>query len=332
MSLLHGELDTTERGRRLASFSEGRTRVLLTTDVAGEGLNLQDAARLVVMLEWPWSPLRLAQRIGRVHRIGQRRTVHAVHLTAASSYEETVVAHVQQRAWRADQALRLADAEVEHKVTSAVLDLPDQPGPVTGHDAPGADARAFDELALHREAVRVAGCRSLLRLAARDGADATWALPRRVARSARPVVLVEVVEQRPDGGTRGTAVAAVEVSLADRVRDVRSWRRCARRLATEPLVVHAAKTAAARDDQVDQWASVRERLDEIGHRSAPRRSDTEVQPSLFDRRAVRAADQRREAKVARDSWRARLRQRLVDGPALVSTRVIAVLPVHPRGE
>ena len=111
-------------------------------------------------------------------------------------------------------------------------------------------------------------------VAARDGADATWALPRRVARSARPVVLVEVVEQRPDGGTRGTAVAAVEVSLADRVRDVRSWRRCARRLATEPLVVHAAKTAAARDDQVDQWASVRERLDEIGHRSAPRRSSS----------------------------------------------------------
>ena len=48
-----------------------RTDVLLATDLVGEGLNLQDAAR-VVHYDLPWSPARLAQRVGRVDRLGSR--------------------------------------------------------------------------------------------------------------------------------------------------------------------------------------------------------------------------------------------------------------------
>ena len=83
---LHGAVDVQERRARIATFVEGRARVLLATDVAGEGLNLQAASRLVITLEWPWSPLRIEQRVGRVHRLGQTRTVHAIHLTARQSY------------------------------------------------------------------------------------------------------------------------------------------------------------------------------------------------------------------------------------------------------
>jgi superfamily II DNA or RNA helicase len=327
VAFLHGELDLAERQRRLTSFSEGRTRVLLTTDVAGEGLNLQHGARLVVMLEWPWSPLRLAQRIGRVHRIGQRRIVHAVHLTAASSYEETVVAHVRQRASRAEQALRLADAEIERTVTASVLDLPAEPQDPTGLESPGPEARGVDQRALHLEAVRVERSRALRRRAARDRVDAVWVPPLHGARSAQPVVLVEVVQQRPGRGTRGTWLVPVAVSLTDRLIDVDSWRNCARRLATEPRVVEAAVAATAQESQADQWVAVRDRLDANGHRREPRRQHRDVQPSLFDRRAVRNADHRRETEAARDRWRAALRQRLVDVPAVVSARVIAVLPL-----
>ena len=70
------------RGGRSPSSRGPHGRLLLATDAAAEGLNLHRQCRLVVNLELPWNPMRLEQRIGRVDRIGQRRTVHAFHLIA----------------------------------------------------------------------------------------------------------------------------------------------------------------------------------------------------------------------------------------------------------
>jgi len=50
------------------------TDVLIATDLVSEGLNLQDAAR-VVHYDVPWSPARLAQRVGRIDRLGSRHAV-----------------------------------------------------------------------------------------------------------------------------------------------------------------------------------------------------------------------------------------------------------------
>ena len=78
--MLHGGLTAHERRDNLRRFTNGAARLLLATDAASEGLNLQQRCRLVINLELPWTPLRLEQRIGRVERIGQSRRVHAVHL------------------------------------------------------------------------------------------------------------------------------------------------------------------------------------------------------------------------------------------------------------
>lgn len=56
----------------LHDFVSGRTNVLVTTDVASEGLNLQRAG-VVIHYDLPWNPVKLDQRNGRAHRIGQRR-------------------------------------------------------------------------------------------------------------------------------------------------------------------------------------------------------------------------------------------------------------------
>ncbi len=79
---LHGGLATPDRRQNLRAFTSGAARLLLATDAASEGLNLQHRCRLVINLELPWTPLRLEQRTGRVERIGQSRRVHAVHLLA----------------------------------------------------------------------------------------------------------------------------------------------------------------------------------------------------------------------------------------------------------
>ena len=119
--MLHGGLDAMERGRLLRRFLDGHAAVLLATDVAGEGLNLQRRARVVITLEWPWSPHRLEQRIGRVDRLGQSRRVHAFHLTAAGTFEETVVARLLERSARARRDLDEGSGSTELEVASRVF-------------------------------------------------------------------------------------------------------------------------------------------------------------------------------------------------------------------
>jgi superfamily II DNA or RNA helicase len=104
-AMLHGGMSPRERKRSIEAFHDGRARVLVATDAAGEGLNLHHHCRTVVNLELPWTPLRHEQRVGRVDRIGQTRTVHAIDLAHRGSYEELVIARLERRRQRAAHAL-----------------------------------------------------------------------------------------------------------------------------------------------------------------------------------------------------------------------------------
>ena len=92
IATLHGGLSRAARASALAQFASGHARVLIATDVAAEGLNLQETCRLVVHVELPWSPARLEQRNGRVDRLGQRRRVHVWRLLGDPLHEARVVA------------------------------------------------------------------------------------------------------------------------------------------------------------------------------------------------------------------------------------------------
>ncbi len=107
--VLHGGLARDERAAALRAFSRGSRAILLATDAAGEGLNLHQACRLVINLELPWNPMRLEQRIGRVDRIGQRRTVHAFHLVARDTGEGSILDRLKSRITRAQIELGAPD-------------------------------------------------------------------------------------------------------------------------------------------------------------------------------------------------------------------------------
>jgi superfamily II DNA or RNA helicase len=98
--VVHGGMTQEQRQAALASFDRGG--VLLATDAAGEGLNLQRGCRLVVNLELPWNPMRLEQRIGRVDRIGQRRRVHVFNLVSEASGEIRLLERLAARVSEAD--------------------------------------------------------------------------------------------------------------------------------------------------------------------------------------------------------------------------------------
>jgi SNF2 family DNA or RNA helicase len=86
----HGNLSPSAKDAAVRSFrAEGQ--VFLSTEAGGEGRNLQ-FARTVVNYDLPWNPLRIEQRIGRVHRLGQEREVHVVNLWA----EDTVEAYLME--------------------------------------------------------------------------------------------------------------------------------------------------------------------------------------------------------------------------------------------
>ena len=104
--VLHGGLTAAERARVIHEFTHGRRRVLLATDAASEGLNLQERCRLVIHLEVPWTPTRIEQRVGRVDRIGQNRVVHQVHLVNRDTIEESRVAQLAQRQSQVASAFR----------------------------------------------------------------------------------------------------------------------------------------------------------------------------------------------------------------------------------
>ena len=99
--LLHGGLSRQERSAALNVFAAGGCVALLATDAAGEGLNLHRSCRTVINLELPWNPMRLEQRIGRVDRIGQARTVHAFHLVAAGTGEHRLLNELHDKIARA---------------------------------------------------------------------------------------------------------------------------------------------------------------------------------------------------------------------------------------
>lgn len=89
--LLHGGLGLRQRLARQGSFEESGTRVLLATDAASEGLNLQKHCRRVIHFELPWNPNRLEQRNGRVDRYGQNRTPEIRYLYYPDSPEDDVL-------------------------------------------------------------------------------------------------------------------------------------------------------------------------------------------------------------------------------------------------
>ena len=136
---LHGGLAAAERADAIHAFTTGTPKVLLATDAASEGLNLQQRCRLVVHLEVPWTPTRIEQRVGRVDRIGQARTVHQVHLIARATVEESRVATVVQRLSRVASTLNglSSPRPDERQVASYVLGNDDPPDVTAGALPPG---------------------------------------------------------------------------------------------------------------------------------------------------------------------------------------------------
>jgi superfamily II DNA/RNA helicase len=87
--IFKGELSRAEKDAAIARFRD-EARVLLSTGAGGEGRNLQ-CADTIVNFDLPWNPMRIEQRVGRVHRIGQSRDVFVFNYCQEGTVEEQLL-------------------------------------------------------------------------------------------------------------------------------------------------------------------------------------------------------------------------------------------------
>lgn len=104
--VIHGGVAREQRRAAIAAFNDDpAVRVLIANDAAGEGVNLQRGAHLMVNYDLPWNPNRLEQRFGRIHRIGQTEVCHLWNLVAADTREGEVYRRLLDKIEEARAAL-----------------------------------------------------------------------------------------------------------------------------------------------------------------------------------------------------------------------------------
>ena len=103
--MIHGGMGREERRKAQEAFThDPEVQVLVATDAAGEGINLQ-RAHLMVNYDLPWNPNRLEQRFGRIHRIGQTEVCHLWNLVAEETREGDVYRTLLEKLEEARKAL-----------------------------------------------------------------------------------------------------------------------------------------------------------------------------------------------------------------------------------
>ncbi|MER2260526.1 MAG: SNF2-related protein [Psychrobacillus sp.] len=87
--LFNGKFNKNKRDWMKHLFKE-QAQVLIATESGGEGINLQFCHH-VINYDLPWNPMKLEQRIGRVHRLGQEHDVHIYNLAIQDTIEQHIL-------------------------------------------------------------------------------------------------------------------------------------------------------------------------------------------------------------------------------------------------
>ncbi|MFJ2233881.1 DISARM system SNF2-like helicase DrmD [Streptomyces sp. NPDC087859] len=124
VALLHGGMNTDDREQLRLAFqaepTENEVRILLATDAASEGIDLQRHCYRLVNYDIPFNPNKLEQRIGRIDRYGQRTAPQIVHFIG-SGYETTVDNYEADLEFLARVANKVARMEEDLGKVNAVL-------------------------------------------------------------------------------------------------------------------------------------------------------------------------------------------------------------------
>lgn len=92
IALIIGSYSMDERRRQVELFRK-TAQIMIATDAGGESINLQFCNQMI-NYDIPWNPNRLEQRMGRIHRIGQKNEVFIFNLVAVNTREGYVMSRL----------------------------------------------------------------------------------------------------------------------------------------------------------------------------------------------------------------------------------------------
>ena len=320
---LHGGLGPRERVDVQRAFNEGGN-TLLATDAASEGLNLHHRCRTVVHFELPWTVSRLRQRTGRVDRLGQLRRVHEMLLVARHTAERMVLAPLVRRAQAAQRSGapvdRLVETLTESTVGAAVIEHRPIVLPTETGQHPHAEFRTEARQELERIENERRGrarrgwtaappFRMLVRRSRREKGQFTMLVALRledddgrVVHCSTTALILTCRTTRPPLTNADWRALALDLAI----KHQSAWQSQALELVRSELVAAAGHHCA-----VAQAIALRDAAIQRAQVGVARQL---VQASLFDTRAVRAFEARREAaSLLSEEWlsRERLRARTV---------------------
>lgn len=95
--IIEGSMDQNEREKAQELFTTPDYKVMVATDAAGEGINLHWNCHIMVNYELPWKAYRIEQRIGRLHRYGQKRDVAVYNLFVTNTREDQILQNILEQ-------------------------------------------------------------------------------------------------------------------------------------------------------------------------------------------------------------------------------------------
>ncbi len=87
--LFHGSLTADQKEEAILEF-KNHSEILICTEAGGEGRNLQ-FGNVLINYDLPWSPLKIEQRIGRIHRFGQKKDVFIFNFASKDTVAERIL-------------------------------------------------------------------------------------------------------------------------------------------------------------------------------------------------------------------------------------------------
>lgn len=126
VEFFHGSMCREQKEKAIANFQE-KADVLICTEAGGEGRNLQ-FCNVLINYDLPWSPLKIEQRIGRIHRFGQKLDVVIYNFSTAHTVAENVLKVLERKLRLFEESIGTPDVllgqiEEELNLPSIIMDL-----------------------------------------------------------------------------------------------------------------------------------------------------------------------------------------------------------------
>jgi SNF2 family DNA or RNA helicase len=125
IALFHGEESGSSYSKRIEfeRFKrDPQVQVMIATDVGGEGLNLQ-FCRNLINYDLPWNPMNIEQRIGRIDRIGQKRSVRIFNFALEDTIDGRILHVLQERVQIFEETVGMLDPIIGEQIESTIKNI-----------------------------------------------------------------------------------------------------------------------------------------------------------------------------------------------------------------